>query len=46
MVVTAVLLRRSPMSFRSLLVMFGRLLVHILRHSLYLCCLGTIQRNT
>jgi len=33
MVVTAVLLRRSPMSFRSLIVMFGRLLVHILRHS-------------
>jgi hypothetical protein len=32
MIVAAVLLRRSPMSFRSLLVMFGSLLVHFLRH--------------
>jgi hypothetical protein len=32
MVAAAVLLRRSPMSFRSLVVLFGSLLVHILRH--------------
>ena len=36
MVVAAVLLRSSPMSFRSLLVMFGSLLVHVLRHGVSL----------
>ena len=33
MIVAAMLLCRIPMSFRSLLVSIGRLLVHILRHS-------------
>ena len=32
LVAAAVLLRSSPMSFRSLVVLFGSLLVHILRH--------------
>jgi hypothetical protein len=32
MIVAAVLLRSGPMGFRSLLMMFGSLLVHILRH--------------
>jgi hypothetical protein len=32
MIVASVLLRSRPMSFRSLLMMFGSLLVHILRH--------------
>src|SRR5208283_2116272 len=32
MVVAAVLLRRSPMNFRGLLVMLGGFLVHLLRH--------------
>src|SRR5271165_1031083 len=36
MVVAAVLLRSSPMSFGSLLVMFGSLLMHILRHGVFL----------
>jgi hypothetical protein len=32
MIAAAVLLRRSPMSFRGLLVMFSSLLVHLLWH--------------
>jgi hypothetical protein len=35
-IVAAVLLRGSPMSLRSLLMMFGSLLVHILRHNISL----------
>jgi hypothetical protein len=34
--VAAVLLRGSPMSLRGLLMMFGSLLVHILRHNISL----------
>jgi hypothetical protein len=45
MVAAAMLLRRSPMSFRSLLVMFGSLLMHILRHGVSFCYLGDDQRN-
>ena len=40
MVVAAVLLRSSPMSFRSLLVMFGSFLVHILRHGVSFAIFG------
>ena len=36
MIVAAVLLRGSPMSLRSLLMMFGSLFVHILRHNISL----------
>ena len=36
MIVAAMLLGCRPMSFRSLLVMFGSLLVHVLRHSVSL----------
>jgi hypothetical protein len=36
MIVAAVLLRGSPMSLRSLLMMFGSLLVHILKHNISL----------
>jgi hypothetical protein len=32
MIVAAMLLRSGPMGFRSLLMMFGSLLVHVLRH--------------
>lgn len=35
-IAAAVLLRGSPMSLRSLLMMFGSLLVHILRHNISL----------
>ena len=35
-IVAAVLLRGGPMSLRSLLMMFGSLLVHILRHNMSL----------
>jgi hypothetical protein len=42
MIGSAVLVRRSPMRFRSLLVMFGSLLVHILRHGVSLLFGGNI----
>jgi hypothetical protein len=35
-IAAAVLLRGSPMSLRSLLMMFGSLFVHILRHNISL----------
>jgi hypothetical protein len=38
MIVAAVLRRCILMSFRSLLVVFGSLLVHFLRHSIYFPC--------
>jgi phosphoglycerol transferase MdoB-like AlkP superfamily enzyme len=41
MIVAAVLLRRSPMRFGSLLVMFGSLLVQVLRHSVSLLVGGS-----
>jgi len=44
LIVAAVLLGRRPMSFRSLLVMFGSLLVHVLRHSVSLL-FGGAQTN-
>src|ERR1700736_1857127 len=40
MVVAAMLLRRSPMSFRSLIVVFGSLLMHIFRHGVSLVIWG------
>jgi hypothetical protein len=40
MVVAAVLLRSNPMSFRSLLVMFGSFLMHIFRHGVSFLFLG------
>ena len=39
MIVASVLLRGRPMSFRCLLMMFGSLLVHILRHNSVLAIL-------
>jgi hypothetical protein len=36
MIVAALLLRGSPMSFHGLLMMLGSLLVHILRHNVFL----------
>ena len=39
MIVASVLLRGRPMSFRSLLMMLGSLLVHILRHNGFLAIL-------
>ena len=39
MIVASAPLRGSPMSFRSLLMMFGSLLVHILRHNSVLAIL-------
>jgi hypothetical protein len=43
--VAAVLLRRSPMSFRSLLVMLGGLLVHVLRHGVFLAIWGSLDQR-
>jgi hypothetical protein len=46
MVVAAVLLRSGPMSFRSLLVMFGSLLMHFLRHGVSFAVLGTGEHSS
>ena len=40
MIIAAVLLRSDPMSFSSLLVMFGSLLMHFLRHGVSIAFLG------
>jgi hypothetical protein len=44
-IAATVLLRGSPMSLRSLLMMFGSLLVHILRHNIFLAILRAVERN-
>jgi hypothetical protein len=43
--VAAVLLRGSPMSLRGLLMKFGGLLVHILKHNIFLAILRAVERN-
>ena len=44
-IVAAVLLRGGPMSLRCLLMMFGSLLVHILRHNYVLAVFEAVERN-
>ena len=44
-IVAAVLLRGGPMSLRCLLMMFGTLLVHILRHNYVLAVFEAVERN-